>query len=678
MNLKNGCAGLILLFLPIMALPAMLEDESWRVFDDTVVGEARIIIEPAYLDFILDPANAQSDSLFPATFCYKNAVIPGDSLLLVGVRLRGNTSRFSAKKSFKVDFNHFVPGRKFHDLEKMNLNGEHNDPSIVRSKLCWDLFQQLRLPAARANHVQLYINNRYFGLYVNVEHVDDEFVQKRFGNRNGNLYKCLYPADLVYLGADPEVYKKFHGDRQPYDLKTNRDKNDYSDLAHFIDVINNTPAQQFRTELEKVFNVDNFLKWLALNVLVGSWDDYWYLKNNYYLYHNTATDKFEFIPYDYDNTYGVDWVGGDWATRNIYRWGNTQEKRPLVTRILELPEYRYRYTLYLETLMNNEFSFEAQQPRIDQLKALITPAVAADSFRMLDWDFSFSDFHQSFETSVPTKYNHVPYGVKPYIKLRISNATAQLATFYASPVVINEFMASNQRSLADEHGEYDDWIELYNTDTKPINVHGMFLSDDPAISTRWMLPDTTIAPKGFLLIWADGNPTQGKLHTNFRLSADGEQLALFATQAEGNYLSDTRTFNAQMTDVSYGRDPDGGKKWSTMLPTPGAPNKTRAMVFHRAAASPENFMLWQNYPNPFNASTRIKFYLPAPGPVTLKIFNLSGQMVKLVSDDNLSAGLQIFNWNGLDEWGNPAASGTYFYHLQTEQFQAIRKMVLLR
>lgn len=678
MNFSNGCAVLILLFLPAMAFPAILEDESWRVFDDTAVGEARIIIEPAYLDFILNPANAQSDSLFPATFCYKNAVIPGDSVLLVGIRLRGNTSRFSAKKSFKVDFNHFVPGRKFHNLEKMNLNGEHNDPSIVRSKLCWDLFQQLRLPAARANHVQLYINNRYFGVYINVEHVDDEFVQKRFGNRHGNLYKCLYPADLVYLGADPEVYKKFHGDRQPYDLKTNQDKNDYSDLAHFIDVINNTPARQFRTELEKVFNVDNFLKWLAVNVLVGGWDDYWYLKNNYYLYHNTATDKFEFIPYDYDNTYGIDWVGGDWATRNIYRWGNTQEKRPLVTRILELPEYRYRYTLYLETLMNNEFSFEAQQPRIDRLKALITPAVAADSFRMLDWDFSFSDFHQSFETSVATKYHHVPYGIKPYIKLRISNATAQLATFYASPVVINEFMASNQRSIADEHGEYDDWIELYNTDTKPINVYGMFLSDDPAISTRWMLPDTTVAPKGFLLIWADGNPSQGKLHTNFRLSADGEQLALFATLAEGNYLSDTRTFNAQMTDVSYGRDPDGGKKWSTMLPTPGAPNKSQALVLHRATASPENFMLWQNYPNPFNASTRIKFYLPASGPVILKIFNLSGQMVKLLSDDNLSAGFQIFNWNGLDEWGHPAASGTYFYHLQTKQFQAIRKMVLVR
>ena len=229
-------------------------DQSWMVFDDTSVGEARILIDPDYLNFILDPANAKSDSLFPATFFYRNATIPGDTLLLVGVRIRGNTSRFSAKKSFKVDFNHFVPKRKFYGMEKLNLNGEHNDPSIMRSKLCWDLFQQIHVPASRANHVRLYINDKYFGLYINVEHIDDEFVQKRFGNQNGNLYKCLYPADLAYLGADQQPYQQFFGDRQAYELKTNKDQNDYSDLVHFIDVLNNTPAPQLKPELEKVFN----------------------------------------------------------------------------------------------------------------------------------------------------------------------------------------------------------------------------------------------------------------------------------------------------------------------------------------------------------------------------------------------------------------------------------------
>ncbi len=672
-------ASLLMLFLVSIGLVfSNTLDESWKVFDDTSVGEVRILIHQPYLNFLLDPVNAQSDSLLPAVLIYKNSAIPGDTLFWVGVRIRGNTSRVSAKKSFKLDFNYFIPGRKFYDLEKMNLNGEHNDPSIIRSKLCWDLFQQIRVPASRANHVQLYINDKYFGLYINVEHVDDEFVQKRFGNQNGNLYKCLYPADLAYLGADQQSYKQFFGDRQAYELRTNKDKNDYSDLVHFIDVLNNTSGSQFKLELEKVFNVDNFIKWLAMNVLMGSWDDYWYLKNNYYLYHNTVTDRFEFIPYDYDNTYGVDWVGGDWATRNIYRWGNMQEKRPLVTRVLILPEYRYRYTKYLETFVNNEFSFEAQEPRIDLLKAMITPAAATDSFRVLDWDFSFEDFQQSFVASVPTKYNHVPYGIKPFIQLRIANANAQFETFYAPQLLINEFMAGNSRTIADEYGEYDDWIELYNGDTKPINVNGMFLSDDPANSTRWMLPDTTIEPRRFLLVWTDGDPSQGKLHANFRLSADGEQLALFATLAEGNYMIDTRTFNAQKTDVSYGRLPDGGNKWLVMPPTPGASNKTETQVADREATIPINFELRQNYPNPFNASSRIQFNLPASCHATLKIFNLLGQVIKILMDGKLSAGFHIRDWNGLDEWGNPVTSGTYFYQLKTERFQATRKMVLLR
>lgn len=221
-------------------------------------------------------------------------------------------------------------------------------------------------------------------------------------------------------------------------------------------------------------------------------------------------------------------------------------------------------------------------------------------------------------------------------------------------------------------------ISFYNGDTKPVNVNGMFLSDDPANSARWMLPDTTIEPKGFLLIWADGDPSQGKLHANFRLSADGEQLALFATLAEGNYLIDTRTFNTQATDVSYGRYPDGGNKWLVMPPTPDAPNKAETKIAEHKIASPENFELWQNYPNPFNSSTQIQFSLPAPCQVSLKIFNVSGQVIKILVDEKLPAGIHFFDWNGQNEWGNAATSGTYFFQLKTERFQTTRKMVLLR
>lgn len=573
---KKTISIAILTFAFIMCtrVASNASDQSWKVFDDTAVGEVQILIDPASLDYILNFENSKSDSLFRATFIFRNAVIPDDTLDNIGFRLRGNTSRGSQKKSFKIDINHFVAGRQFYDLEKLNLNGEHNDPSIVRSKLCWDLFNSQGIPASRANYVKLFINNEYRGLYLNVEHIDDEFIQKRFGNQDGNLYKCLYPADLDFLGSNPEFYKKYQENRRVYDLKTNRSEDDYSDLAQFIDVLNNTPQSLFKQEFEKIFNVHTFIKWLAVNVIVGSWDDYWYLKNNYYLYHNTATDKFEFIPYDYDNTYGVDWVGGDWGKRDVYNWGNSREKRPLVTKILNVPEYRAAYTRHIYHLIQNEFSFARQERGIDQLRAMITPAAEADTFRSLDWDFSIADFHQSFVAPVATERNHVPYGIKPYILTRISNATMQLDALNSPKLYINEFMASNAKIIADEKGEYEDWVEIYNGDTKACNLAGMFLTDNFTQPAKWMLPDVEIQPGGFLLIWADGDTSQGKFHANFKLSASGEQLGLYSSLAEGNFPIDMLSFSEQQTDISYGRFLDGTSQWQFFgKPTPGKSNQ---------------------------------------------------------------------------------------------------------
>ena len=189
----------------------------------------------------------------------------------VGFRLRGNTSRDSQKKSFKLSFNTFIPGRQIHDIEKLNLNGEHNDPSIVRSKLCWDLFQEIGLTASRAAHAAVYINGDYFGLYISVEHIDDEFVDNHFADPSGNLWKCLYPADLTWHGENAEDYYPFVDDVRPYELKTNEDDYDFEPLAHLIKIITQTRAAYFEDSLETILHVPEFLKYLAVDVMTGSW-----------------------------------------------------------------------------------------------------------------------------------------------------------------------------------------------------------------------------------------------------------------------------------------------------------------------------------------------------------------------------------------------------------------------
>jgi hypothetical protein len=95
-------------------------------------------------------------------------------------------------------------------------------------------------------------------------------------------------------------------------------------------------------------------------------------------------------------------------------------------------------------------------------------------------------------------------------------------------------------------------------------------------------------------------------------------------------------------------------------------------------ARPNTYWLAPNYPNPFNPTTTIRFYLPRAGDVTLTVFNMLGQKVKVLKDQHLESGEHVVRWNGINSAGERVASGVYFYRLDTEGFSSSRKMMLLK
>lgn len=138
-------------------------------------------------------------------------------------------------------------------------------------------------------------------------------------------------------------------------------------------------------------------------------------------------------------------------------------------------------------------------------------------------------------------------------------------------VLVNEVLAKNESVNVDEAGEHDDWVELYNPGAAEISLAGFALSDNSAAPRKLVFPDDVSLPAGgFLLVWADGDPSQGPLHADFRLAAEGEEVVL--TDAEGQ-LVDHVTFGLQQADVSFGRFPDGEDALDLLTaPTPGAAN----------------------------------------------------------------------------------------------------------
>lgn len=140
----------------------------------------------------------------------------------------------------------------------------------------------------------------------------------------------------------------------------------------------------------------------------------------------------------------------------------------------------------------------------------------------------------------------------------------------SAQVVINEFLASNTKGIRDQAQQCEDWIELRNTSTRPVNVSGWFLSDKLARPTKWPIPaNTTIPAGGRLLIWCDEDQQDGPYHANFKLNAtSGEELWL--RQSDGKTIVDRVKFGPQLADVSCGRvfDGRGGSDYFVTFPQP--------------------------------------------------------------------------------------------------------------
>lgn len=653
--------------------PYLLRNTDSPVYTDHVVHRIDIEMEP---DSLADMYNNIRDHEYPATV-YISDRVTTDTLLQVAVSLRGNTSLFSAKKSFKISFNSFTPGRKYKKLEKLNLNGEHNDPAICRSKLYWESLAAMNVPGPRGNHYEVYINGNYYGLYVNIEHIDENFVESRFDNNGGNLYKCTYPADLAYISQNPDDYK-LGSNRRVYELQTNLDEDNYTDLAHFIDQLNNNNTLQFKDSLEKLFNVNAFLRAYAVDIATGHWDGYGFNKNNYYLYKNTETGKFEFIPYDTDNTFGVDWFNISWSSRNIYNWQGSGNL-PLINKIMLQNEYRNRFSFFMNQLVQRMGNTVLSISRLDSLRAQIAPFVVNDTYYPLDYGFNYNDFYNSFDQAWGS---HVTEGIKPFIAARQANTIAQLQSAGTAPlfsetrniprfpilgdsifirswieddaplsgisltyrwnngailntpmldngsmkdnsagdgyygafagvaagdtlyyyiqhtdgtgrtgreprsgwqsvvikeipvVAINEWMANNVTTIADEAGEFDDWIELFNPSFNDQFLDHICLSDSIENLGKWKMPDTSITANGFLLLWADEDKSQGPLHMSFKLSsAFGENIYVSYYNGDSYRILDSITFGSMAPNESNGCLPDGVRPMVAQNPSsPGYSN----------------------------------------------------------------------------------------------------------
>jgi PKD repeat protein len=340
--------------------PASSSVDYWTVFDDTRVGRIDVALTQADWDAMwVDPEakyQVQAD-----------ATVFGEELSDVGFRMRGQFSlRVSgAKKPWKIDTDAYVDGQEYRNLRQLMLLNNIGDPSLLMEKLAYEMMYAAGLPASHVSFVELWIDFTddgappvYWGVYSLVERVDNKYIGNRFGadSKGGNLYKASHaqrgPMDLVYYGDRIEDYPVQNG-QYAYGKMSNEEEADYSDIVNLCRVLDGTTYAsdaEFRQALESVFDMDAFLRYLAVITLLDNWDSYPFTGNNFYLYHDPVTGIFEWIPWD------LTW-GGNPQTPLFERADpGLVERAPLFDKAMETAYYRSKYAAYLDLLLRVWFN----------------------------------------------------------------------------------------------------------------------------------------------------------------------------------------------------------------------------------------------------------------------------------------------------------------------------------
>jgi len=325
----------------------------------------------------------------------------------VGVRYKGNSSLQSAyqsgikKLALRFDFDEFedtypeIRDQRFYGFQKLSFSNNYEDVSFMHEKLAADIFRGAGLKAPQTAYYRIYIDYgqgaKYFGLYTAVEIVEDTMLDSQFGSSTGNCYK----PDGTYL-------KTFS--IATMEKKTNEELADYSDVQNFISYLNagtrTSDINQWKSDLESVFDVDNFMKWLAVNTVIQNWDTYGKMTHNFYLYNDPATEKLVWIPWDNNEA-----LSAGKMTALSLSMSEVTSSWPLIRYLMDTPEYKALYVEYLSQTINGPFYPADMKEKYQYYYDMIQPYVIGADGEVSGYTFLRSS--SEFASALTTQKNHV-------------------------------------------------------------------------------------------------------------------------------------------------------------------------------------------------------------------------------------------------------------------------------
>jgi spore coat protein H len=347
----------------------------------------------------------------------------------ISLRYKGNSTYMSAptelKRSLKLDFDDADKTRTFFGMTKLNLNNNAMDSSQMREALAYDVFRRAGVAASRTAYAKVFItvpgkyDNAYAGLFTAVEQVDQTFFVNRWGKKIGALLKPEGLNGMPYLGEDWKSYEK------RYVSKVSAKPDAAARLVSFIKFVNQASDDQFDKQIGDYLDVDQFLRFLAAEVVLVNTDSPLALNHNYWLTVHPDSKKVVWVPWDMNMAFGG-FMSGD-EDLSVHK-PSTPGMFPLADRIFRNKALLQRYDQIVREMLTTNFTVDRIDAQVKEIEAVSREAIAAEKTSTDVGRGGATDFFGWDGPFGPRGFGPGGSGpaLGPFVKNRVESVVAQL------------------------------------------------------------------------------------------------------------------------------------------------------------------------------------------------------------------------------------------------------------
>ncbi|HVY71336.1 MAG TPA: CotH kinase family protein [Verrucomicrobiae bacterium] len=353
----------------------------------------------------------------------------------VAVRYKGNGtymfSQMSLKRPFKVDLNKHVKGQKLAGVSRLNFANNVADNSYISDAMSYELFREAGVPSPRTTYARLSVNvpgnleHRYLGLYTMVENVDENFAKERFGTRKGIIFKPVTPRLFDDLGDNWSAYEKIY---DPKEEPSPAQQQRVIDMAKLVSIADD---QEFSAKIASFLDLDEFARFMAVTVYLSTYDSILAMGQNFYLYLHPDSNKFVFIPWDLDHSFGeFPMIGTPQSRIDASIDHPWVDKNKFLERVMGVAEFKKLYHDHLAQFLKTILRPEKIQARVDAVSAAVRPAIADESAdKLAQFEKALSDKPIDLNAAPnPNPFFGGPtVRIKPYASARAESISNQLA-----------------------------------------------------------------------------------------------------------------------------------------------------------------------------------------------------------------------------------------------------------